>query len=355
MKNWEKLQVRPCTPIIEVMKVIDEGAVQIALVVDDQQRLLGTVTDGDIRRGILRNVSLEDPVEKVMNTNPVVLKVSDSKSKYKTFLQYRLRQIPVVNEQNQVLDIKLFGDFAAEEVDNWVVLMAGGLGTRLRPLTLTKPKPMLEIGGKPILETIIENFMEHGFSKFILSVNYKSEIIKHYFGDGSKLGVSIQYIDEHKRMGTAGSLSLLPEKPTKPFFVMNADLLTKVNFKQLLDFHYEHEAFATMCVRDYEFQVPYGVIKTHNQRLLSIEEKPVQRYFVNAGIYVLNPEVLEFIPSGAFFDMPQLFETIIQHGKEAAVFPIREYWMDIGHINDYEKANDDYPKVFNKSEVLIEA
>jgi dTDP-glucose pyrophosphorylase len=355
MKNWEEIRVCPSTPIIEVMKVIDKGAVQIALVVDNQQRLLGTVTDGDIRRGILRNVSLEDPVKKVMNPNPVVLKVNDSKSKYKTFLQYRLRQIPVVNEQNQVLDLKLFGDFAAEENDNWVVLMAGGLGTRLHPLTLSKPKPMLEIGGKPILETIIENFMEHGFRKFILSVNYKSEMIKHYFGDGSKLGVSIQYIDEQKRMGTAGSLSLLPEKPTKPFFVMNADLLTKVNFKQLLDFHYEHEAFATMCVRDYEYQVPYGVIKTHNQRLLSIEEKPVQRYFVNAGIYVLNPEVLEYIPNGTFFDMPQLFETIIQHKKEAAVFPIREYWMDIGQINDYEKANADYTKVFNKAEVLIEA
>jgi dTDP-glucose pyrophosphorylase len=348
MRNWKELLVSPSTSIIETMKNIDKTAAQIALVVDDDFRLLGTVTDGDIRRGILRGISLDDQVLKVMNKNPITMKKGASKQEIKrVFQEKKLRQLPILNQNNQVLDV-IFSDVLFDSVsfDNWVVLMAGGLGTRLRPLTENIPKPMLTVGTKPILQTILESFIEHGFHQFYFSVNYKREIIKEYFGDGLKWGVSIQYLDEDQRLGTAGALSLFIEKPTKPIIVMNGDILTKINFQQLLQFHEENDSVATMCVREYQHQVPYGVVRTEGTRLCSIEEKPIERYFVNAGIYVLNPEVLELIPKNTYFDMPSLFELLIKLQKKTNVFPIREYWLDIGRIPDFEKANLEFSEVF---------
>jgi NDP-sugar pyrophosphorylase family protein len=230
--------------------------------------------------------------------------------------------------------------------DNWVVLMAGGLGSRLRPLTDECPKPMLRVGNKPLLETIIETFIEQGFRRFFISVNYMADTIKEYFGDGSRWGAEIQYLEETSRLGTAGALSLLPEKPQAPLLVMNGDLLTKINFRQLLDFHREHHAQGTMCVREYEFQVPYGVVKMDHHRITGFEEKPIQRYFVNAGIYVLEPQALQHIPHGVFFDMPSLFQTLMADRQEAVVFPIREYWLDIGHMADYDRANGEFARNF---------
>ncbi|HZG59688.1 MAG TPA: nucleotidyltransferase family protein [Anoxybacillus sp.] len=348
MRNWKELLVSPSTSIIETMKNIDQTAAQIALVVDDDFRLLGTVTDGDIRRGILRGISLDDQVSKVMNKNPITMKKEASKQEIKRmFQEKKLRQLPILNKNNQVVDV-IFSDVLFDSVsfDNWVVLMAGGLGTRLRPLTENIPKPMLTVGTKPILQTILESFIEHGFHQFYFSVNYKREIIKEYFGDGLGWGVSIQYLDEDQRLGTAGALSLFTEKPTKPIIVMNGDILTKVNFQQLLQFHEENASVATMCVREYQHQVPYGVVRTEGTRLCSIEEKPVERYFVNAGIYVLNPEALELIPKNEYFDMPALFESLIKLQKKTNVFPIREYWLDIGKMNDFEKANLEFSEVF---------
>jgi dTDP-glucose pyrophosphorylase len=348
MKDWKELLVSPSTSIIETMQNIDQTAAQIALVVDDDFRLLGTVTDGDIRRGILRGISLDDQVSKVMNKNPITMKKGASKQEIKMmFQEKKLRQLPILNKNNQVVDV-IFSDVLLDSVsfDNWIVLMAGGLGTRLRPLTENIPKPMLTIGTKPILQTILESFIEHGFHQFYFSVNYKREIIKEYFGDGLEWGVSIQYLDEDQRLGTAGALSLFTEKPTKPIIVMNGDILTKVNFQQLLQFHEESDSIATMCVREYQHQVPYGVVRTKGTRLCSIEEKPIERYFVNAGIYVLNPEVLELIPKNKYFDMPSLFELLIKLQKKTNVFPIREYWLDIGKMHDFEKANLEFSEVF---------
>ncbi|ANB56053.1 nucleotidyl transferase family protein [Anoxybacillus sp. B7M1] len=348
MRNWKELLVSPSTSIIETMKNIDQNAAQIALVVDDDFRLLGTVTDGDIRRGILRGISLDDQVSKVMNKNPITMKKGASKQAIKrVFQEKKLRQLPILNKNNQVVDV-IFSDvlFDSASFDNWVVLMAGGLGTRLRPLTEHIPKPMLTVGTKPILQTILESFIEHGFHQFYFSVNYKREIIKEYFGDGLGWGINIQYLDEDRRLGTAGALSLFTEKPTKPIIVMNGDILTKVNFQQLLQFHEENGSVATMCVREYQHQVPYGVVRTEGTMLCSIEEKPIERYFVNAGIYVLNPEVLELIPENKYFDMPSLFESIIKLQKKTNVFPIREYWLDIGQIPDFEKANLEFLEVF---------
>lgn len=205
---------------------------------------------------------------------------------------------------------------------------------------------MLTVGTKPILQTILESFIEHGFHRFYFSVNYKREIIKDYFGNGLEWGVNIQYLDENQRLGTAGALSLFNEKPTKPIIVMNGDILTKINFQQLLQFHEESESMATMCVREYQLQIPYGVVRTEGTRLCSIEEKPTERHFVNAGIYVLNPEVLNYIPENQYFDMPSLFELLINRQEKTNVFPIREYWLDIGKIPDFEKANLEFSEVF---------
>jgi dTDP-glucose pyrophosphorylase len=348
MRDWKELLVSPSTSIFETMKNIDQTAAQIALVVDDDFRLLGTVTDGDIRRGVLRGISLDDQVSKVMNNNPITMKKGASRQSIKRlFQEKKLRQLPILNKNNQVVDV-VFSDvlFDSAAYDNWVILMAGGLGTRLRPLTENIPKPMLTVGTKPILQTILESFIEHGFHQFYFSVNYKREIIKEYFGDGLGWGVSIQYLDEDQRLGTAGALSLFPEKPTKPIIVMNGDILTKVNFQQLLQFHEENDSVATMCVREYQHQVPYGVVRTEGTRLCSIEEKPIERFFVNAGIYVLNPEVLELIPKNNYFDMPSLFELLIKLQKKTNVFPIREYWLDIGKTRDFEKANLEFSEVF---------
>ncbi|OCA87867.1 alcohol dehydrogenase [Bacillus sp. FJAT-27225] len=311
--------------IKEAIKVIDYTAQQIAIVVDASERFLGTVSDGDIRRAILEGISLDKPVETIMNTSPALVNYENG-----------LFSAPF-NEAGQVeKNIK----------DNWVVLMAGGLGTRLRPLTDNCPKPLLKVGDKPILETTIEKLKKHGFRQFFLSVNYKAEMIEEYFGDGSKWDVEIDYLHETKRLGTAGALSLLPSVPSKPILVMNGDLLTTVNYNFLLDYHMKQQSEATMCVREYNYQVPYGVVKLDKNKLQGIEEKPVHRSFVSAGIYVLDPITIREIPEDEFYDMPTLFEDMIKGGRNSSVFPLREYWCDIGRIEDYKKANTDFEKVF---------
>ncbi|WP_339205350.1 nucleotidyltransferase family protein [Paenibacillus sp. FSL K6-3182] len=350
MKNWKPILISPEMEIIETMKVIDNSSLQFAVVVDDNNRLLGTVTDGDIRRGILKGRSLDSPIRVVMNEMPVYEKAGQKAYYYKALMKKRqLKQLPIVNHEKQIQYILFSEDIeGALQKENIVILMAGGLGNRLRPLTNDIPKPMLKVGDKPILELIIEDFKKFGFTNFILSVNYKKEIIKDYFQDGAHLGVSIKYIEENKRLGTAGALSLLPEKLDAPFFVMNGDLLTKINYEQLLDFHNETKSVATMCVREYEYQIPYGVIKTESHRLLSIVEKPIHKSFVNAGIYILNQEMLNYVPKEKFYDMPELFEKIMDQQKEVAVFPLREYWLDIGRMDDYEKANVDIKLQLNE-------
>jgi NDP-sugar pyrophosphorylase family protein len=230
--------------------------------------------------------------------------------------------------------------------ENYVVLMAGGQGTRLRPLTEHCPKPMLKVGNKPIIETIIENLKEYGFYKFLISVNYKAQVIMDYLNNGSKLKVDIDYLKEKDELGTAGALSLIPFRPKDTLLVMNADLLTKVNFQQLFDFHKQQDATATMCVREYQFQVPYGVIKIKNQSIASVDEKPLHKFFVNAGIYALEPRALDFVPENQYFDMPNLFEKLIEEKQVTSAFPIREYWIDIGRPGDYKQANGEYCEVF---------
>ena len=348
MKDWRKVLISPSATLRETIQVIDSGALKIALVVDDKNRLLGTITDGDIRRGILKGFTLEECADQVMNLHPTVAHQNDDQDKILSLMKRKqLNQIPILDNAGSVIGLEVL-EFMLESPkhENLVVLMAGGLGTRLQPLTNEIPKPLLKVGGKPILETILENFIQYGFSRFYISVNYKRELIEQFFGDGSRWGVEIRYLREKEKLGTAGALSLLPEKPTAPILVMNGDVLTKVNFQQLLDFHIQHKSQATMCVREYDFQVPYGVVKLDEHRIYSIEEKPIHRFFVNAGIYVLQPDVLHMISKNAHFDMPSLFEKIVSNKVETAVFPIREYWLDVGQMDDFRQAETDFGKVF---------
>ena len=349
MIAWKEILVLPGTSIREAIQVLDKSAKQIVLVVDGSNRLVGTITDGDVRRGILKGVSLDEPAQRIMNSDPTVAMADESRESILSVMQLKgLHHIPLVDENRRVTGLETLDELIQPPArKNRVVLMAGGLGSRLSPLTDECPKPMLKVGNKPLLETILENFIEYGFHRFYISVNYMADVVKEYFGDGSRWGVDICYLHEDQRLGTAGALSLLPEKPAEALLVMNGDLLTKVNFKQLLDFHTGHHAQATMCVREYDFQVPYGVVKIDAHRITSIDEKPIQRFFVNAGIYVLEPEALDLVASSTYFDMPTLFEKLIELKKETAVFPIREYWLDIGHLADYNRANGEYRDIFS--------
>jgi len=346
--DWKRGCVKPTDSIIDVLRVLDETALQIALVVDDQQKLLGAVTDGDIRRGILKNISVTDPVEAIMQRSITTGHPrQDNDSLISIMLGKAIKHIPIVDDSGQLVDLKRLDDLIRpEKRDNIVVIMAGGLGKRLGSLTEEAPKPLLKVGDRPILETIVSSLIRHGFHKFYFAVNYRGEMIKDYFKDGSGWGVSIRYLEEEFPMGTVGALSLLKERSNLPMIVMNGDLLTKINFQQLLDFHEETKSAATMCAREFDFQVPYGVVHFDGHQLLQIEEKPVQKYFVNAGIYALNSSALDLIPPKERFDMPQLLKKMMDIGQPTSVFPVREYWLDIGRVSDLEKAKGEFNVIF---------
>jgi dTDP-glucose pyrophosphorylase len=348
VKDWDKTLISPRATVAEAVGIIDQGDGHICLVVDENRCLLGTITDGDIRRGILRALPLDAPVSKVMKREPIVgLPDDGSKRLLELMLPRDVRQLPIVDSHFRVVGLMLRDELSAPEpLENQVVFMAGGLGSRLRPMTDDTPKPLLTVGQKPLLETILETFIEHGFQHFHMSVNYKADQIIQHFGNGEHWGVDINYLMEDDQLGTAGALGLLPEIPDEPIFVMNADVLTKVNFRSILDFHFEQRADATMCVREYDFQVPYGVVNIENDRITGIEEKPLQTFFVNAGIYVVSPELLHLVAKGERLDMPEFFHRAIDDGRHAAVFPVREYWLDVGRLDDFERANGEFSRVF---------
>ena len=348
MKNIEDITVKDSISILEVMKIIDESSKQIAIVVDENNKLLGTISDGDIRRALLKNIPLTESVKEIYFKTPTVASINDSREEIINICKVKkIHQIPIVDSKGNLVGLEILDELISKEKKlNKVILMVGGLGTRLQPLTENIPKPMLEVGNKPILQTIVEKFAEYGYLNIVMCINYKSHVIKDYFGDGTEFGVNIEYVSEKDRMGTAGALSLLKDKPQESFFVMNGDLLTNVNFEHLHDFHTSNNSIGTMCVRDYDFQVPFGVVSIKDTKILSIDEKPKHKFFVNAGIYMFDPEILEYIPKNEFYDMPTLFKKLIDKNKKVISFPLREYWLDVGRIEEYEKANLEYPKEF---------
>ncbi len=349
-KEWRATLVRDNVSIRDAIRAIDESALQIALIIDADQRLLGTITDGDVRRGLLRGTGLDALATEIMNPDPIFCPATLGREAALTVMRgSEVKQVPIVDEAGRVVGLELLGDVIKHsEHDNWVVLMAGGLGQRLRPLTQECPKPMLPVGGQPILEIILKNFVRQGFKRFFLSVNYKADMVRQHFGDGSRWNVAIEYLEEHEKLGTAGALGLLQERPKTPLIVMNGDLLTAVNFSSMLEFHVEHRATATMAVREHTVEVPFGVIDLADDYLAGLTEKPRYSWFINAGVYVVEPSVLDLIEPRQTLDMPVLFERVLAHDNKIAAFPIREYWRDIGRLEDLEKASADYPAAFDR-------
>lgn len=350
MKNFKQAFVRENLTLRQIMKNMNNSALGIALVVDKDSRLLGTVTDGDIRRALLQGNELEDNVLEVMNSTPYTVKLNTPDEDIRDLLiEKKIKKIPVLNDYGQVVNIRILEEFLKKpsKKENQVILMAGGLGSRLRPLTYDIPKPLLKVGEKPILEIIVDQFKSQGFNNFLITVNYKSDQIKNYFQDGKSFGVNIQYVEEKKRLGTAGALSLLTEKPQQPFIVMNGDLLTKINYNSFLEYHINGDYAISVGGREYEFQVPYGVLDIDDEEVISLKEKPKFKFFVNAGIYVITPNLISNIPLNTYYDMTTLIDEVLQDNGKVGCFPIYEYWMDIGQHEDFQKAHADYHEYFS--------
>jgi len=348
MFDFKKLTLSPDSKLTEALVILDKYFdAQIVLITDASNKLLGTVTDGDIRRGLLAGLTLETQVRDVMCAEFKSVSSNIKRQDIsKTFIEYGIKQLPELDDQGRVVDFHLMDDkqVALDSKAN-VVIMAGGLGTRLSPLTNTCPKPMLKLGDRPILQVIIENMRQQGFKRFYLSINYLGEQISNYFGDGTKFDVQIEYIHEKERLGTAGALGLLPDS----FFydqgdsiILNGDVITNVDFNSMLKFHRENFSDATMCVRDYSMQIPFGEVTVNGNKVLDIHEKPIKNFFVNAGVYVMKSALLKKVEKNKYLDMPDFFSSLIESNSEISAFPIHEYWMDVGQHDQLSQAKKDH-------------
>lgn len=347
--NWKNVTLAQFATMGDAIEAINAEGLRVALVVDTDFRLVGVITDGDVRRALLAHKALDTPVTDIMNSTPKTAQVSTSRAALLSIMKRaQILSLPIIDEKGVLINLEtLHHVIDTHRHQTPVFLMAGGFGTRLKPLTDACPKPLLKVGGKPILETILESFIAAGFYDFYISTHFMPDMIKQYFGDGSQWDVSIKYIHENTPLGTGGALSLLPDNlPNTPIIMMNGDILTKVDFENLLSYHQNQDAICTMCVTEYEFQVPYGVIQSDGERVTSMVEKPWQKYFVNAGIYVIEPKLIKSLVKNCQVDMPSLLETQMSAGEDVAIFPLHEYWLDIGKMNDFERAQNDYERDF---------
>ncbi len=348
---WRDLAIEPAADIATAVRAIDRGEAGIALVVDEKGRLLGTVTDGDVRRGLLRGVGLDRSVREVLHSSPTVAPVGADRQALMALMRTRsVRQVPVVDEHMVVRDLVLLSDLVpeAQERSNYTLIMVGGEGRRLAPLTDATPKPLLPVGDRPLLDTTLERLAEQGFRNVILAVRFLGDRIREHCGDGSRWGLSITYVAEESMLGTAGAIGLARAQLREPFLVMNGDLLTNVDFGLLLTYHVDSGADATVGVREYGVEVPYGAVRVLDDRVVKVEEKPIIRLFINAGVYVLDPKLIDLLKPGERTDMPDLINSIVGSGAIVASFPIREYWLDIGRPRDYAQAGVDYEANFGK-------
>ena len=339
---WKNSLLKSTSTIHDAAKSLESHSLQIVLVIDENDCLVGTVSDGDIRRGLLQQKKLDDLITTVVQLNPLVVPMNaERETVLKIMETNKIHQIPIVDDQNKVTGLHLWDKVVLPSShSNTMVIMAGGMGTRLRPHTEDCPKPMLDLGGKPILEHIIERAKSEGFSKFIVTLNYLGKMIEDYFGSGENFNVKISYTNEESPLGTAGALSLLDPIPDEPFLVTNGDVLTDIRYGKVLEFHKQQRASATMAVRVHEWQNPFGVVKTDGIRITGFEEKPIDRSYINAGVYVLEPESLKSLKHGSFCDMPTLFERLSMDNLSTVAYAMHEEWLDIGRPVDYEKAED---------------
>lgn len=338
---WKKALLEPSALIKDAIKVLSEAALRIVLIVDENLTLIGTVTDGDIRRALIKGLTLNSPISDVINKNPIVVTQSFPRAEVLRIMSAnKVFQVPVVGEDLRLVDLHLWDELSSPAGrDNTMVIMVGGKGTRLLPKTEKIPKPMLRVGTKPILEHIIERARAEGFSRFILAIQHLGEVIEEYFGDGKSFGVNISYLKEKFPLGTAGALSLIEPKPSQPIIVTNGDVLTGVKYGDILDFHNHSDGKATMAVQLREWRNPYGVVNTDGIEITSYEEKPITRTLINAGVYVVDPSVLALLTGPTPCDMPQLFEIARAKGMKTVVYFAHESWIDVGTHEDFVLAS----------------
>ncbi|MEO8261545.1 MAG: nucleotidyltransferase family protein [Pseudolysinimonas sp.] len=336
----DAISVLPTATVREAIAAIGRSGRQIALVVDEAGHLSGVVTDGDVRRGILDGVELEAAVSEIMNAEPLLLRPEgDEDELVATMERLGIRQVPVLDADGRVTE--LFSQkrlLHPASTPTPVVLMAGGRGQRLYPLTKDVPKPMLPVGGVPLIEIILRNLAAQGFTNVFISVNYLADQIIDHIGDGSRLGLTVEYLHEEKPLGTAGALAALNGRIHHPLVVMNSDLLTQVDVRRMLRFHAKEGSAATVGVREHAFEIPYGVVNLSGSTVESMVEKPMHRSLVNAGMYVLDPLALELLQPEEYADMPTLLSRIMETGRSVSAFPIHEPWLDVGRPEDLDRA-----------------
>lgn len=343
--SWRDALLGEDATLQDAIRRLDESGLQIAIVVDADGRLIGTVTDGDIRRGLLRSVQLGDTIATVVHRDPLVVPPALDQGMVLELMQAnKVHQLPIVDAHRQVVGLHIWDELYARPSarPNTMVVMAGGKGTRLLPHTENCPKPMLPVGGKPMLEHIILRASGEGFRHFTIALHYLGHMIEDHFGDGERWGVQIDYLRENQPLGTGGALSLLAPRPEHPFLVTNGDVLTDVRYSEILGFHERQDAAATMAVRSHEWQHPFGVVKTRGMDIIGFDEKPVFRSHVNAGIYVIDPSALDVLKPHEHCDMPTLFERLQAFARRTIVYPMHEPWLDVGRPADLEQARSDH-------------
>lgn len=338
--TWRKALLLETATIQDAISNLENSSLQIILVINSDGTLLGTITDGDIRRGLLRGLELDSPIKPIIHREPFVVPADMARNTALQLMQANtINALPIVDNRRKVIGLHLLNELITPtHRPNLMVIMAGGKGTRLRPHTDNCPKPLLPVRGKPMLEHIIERAKKEGFRRFILTLHYLGHMIEDYFGDGEAWQVQIEYLREKQPLGTAGAISLLPFRPETPFVVSNGDVLTDIRYGEMLDFHNCHGAMATMAVRLHEWQNPFGVVNTRGVDIIGFEEKPVIRSHVNAGIYVLSPDALDLLEKEQYCDMPTLFSRLQERSDRTIVYPMHELWLDIGQPKDYENA-----------------
>ena len=340
--DWQKAVLPLDSKIREAIQVLDDVSLKIVLVTEATGALIGTISDGDIRRGLLKGLDLESPIQTILHYDALVVPPNLNREVVVQMMTAnKIQQIPIVDEKMHVVGLHLWDQMNALTArSNIMVIMAGGKGSRLHPQTDNCPKPLLPIAGKPILEHIIERAKVEGFSHFVLAIYHLGHMIEDHFGNGDALGVKIEYLREESPLGTAGALSLLNPLPEAAFVVTNGDVITDIRYGELLDFHIQHGATATMAVRVHEWQNPFGVVQTQGTKIIGYEEKPVSRSHINAGVYVIEPSAIQYLVKSVPCDMPTLFELLRKKEDKVVAYPIHERWLDVGRPDELQKATE---------------
>lgn len=343
-EGWRRALLPPMATLRQAIRNLDETALQIVLIVGSNGVLVGTVTDGDIRRGLLRGLDLGSPVSEIVHREPLVAPPQLARETVLQLMQAnKVHQLPVVDKDRRVVGLHLWDELIVPgQRPNVMVIMAGGQGMRLRPHTEACPKPLLPVAGKPMLEHIVERARAEGFHRFVLTTHYLGHMIEEYFGDGSRWQVHIEYVREEEPLGTAGAIAMLHPRPELPFLVSNGDVLTDIRYGELLDFHCRHSAAATMAVRLHEWQHPFGVVRIQGVDIVGFEEKPITRSHINAGVYVLDPSALDSLNPGEHCDMPGLFARLQERNARTIVYPMHEPWLDVGRADDFDRAQSEH-------------